>query len=69
MLSLFEDLNLWLIQTSSDTGISLEIFIILLSANIVILITSMIFVFRRIREKRAHETEKADALSDADANS
>jgi hypothetical protein len=48
MASLLEDFNLWLAQTSTNVGIPLEVFIFILSANIVLLIALLIFALKKI---------------------
>jgi hypothetical protein len=49
MASLLEDFNLWLVQTSAEVEMPLEVFILLLSVNIILLTLLLIFIVNRIR--------------------
>jgi|Deesub1362A_J573_1020465.scaffolds.fasta_scaffold05113_2 hypothetical protein len=60
MASLLEDFNLWLAQTSAEVGIPLEVFIFLLSANIVLLIVLLIFALKKIWMKGGEHFKKGE---------
>lgn len=61
MASPMEDFNLWLVQVSAEVGIPLDVFIFLLSANIVLLTIMILIILSKIwgryPKNRAHEPE------------
>jgi hypothetical protein len=60
MALLLEDFNLWLAQTSAEVGIPLEVFIFLLSANIVLFIVLLIFALKKIWTRGGEHFRKSE---------